>query len=340
MTNDPKSDSITVGGGAFQFQPLVGWEQLPAGWDFVEAVGVATDSQDRVYVLNRGEHPVIVFNQDGSFMRAWGEGEISRAHGITIGPDDAVYISDDWGHCVGKFTTDGKRLMTLGMRDQGSDTGVEMFSGRDPDYRSIKQVAGPFNGPTNAALAADGGLYVSDGYGNARVHRFGADGKLMFSWGEPGDGPGQFQVVHGIAVDRTGRVIVADRENSRLQFFAPDGQFVEQWTDVARPTNIFVDADDNLYVVEMGMRIGRYPWHGPDFSATGARLSIFDRAGKLLCRFGGGDRPGTPGDFAAAHDIWIDSHGSVYVAEVVLAAGISQGLLEPGCPSFQKLIRK
>src|SRR5881394_2690032 len=113
-----------VGSGRFRYQALARWEQLPAGWRFVEVAGVASDSRDRVYVFNRGEHPLVVFDRDGKFLTSWGEGIFARAHGITIGPDDAVYCTDDLDHTVRKFTPEGRLLLTLGTRGQPSDTGA------------------------------------------------------------------------------------------------------------------------------------------------------------------------------------------------------------------------
>src|SRR5262249_60006932 len=128
---------------------------------------------------NRSTHPVTVFDRHGSFLTSWGEGTIRRAHGIHIGPDDAVYLTDDLDHTVRKFTTDGKLLLTLGTSGQPSDTGIDGI-----DYRTIRRAAGPFHRPTNVALNADGSIVVTDGYGNCRVHHFSADGKLLHSWGE------------------------------------------------------------------------------------------------------------------------------------------------------------
>ncbi len=138
-----------VGQGRFMFAPVPGWEQLPAGWKFVEAVGVATDSRDRVFVFNRGEHPLIVFDRDGKFLQAWGEGQFVRPHGIWIGGDDAVYLTDDLDHTVRKYTPDGRLLWKLGTSGRGSDTGV-----RESDYRTITRGGPPFNQPTNLAIGA------------------------------------------------------------------------------------------------------------------------------------------------------------------------------------------
>lgn len=324
-----------VGSSLFRYEALADWPRLPGGWSFVEVAGVATDSRDRVYVFNRGEHPVMVFDRDGNFITSWGEGVFQRAHGIAIGPDDAVYCTDDLDHTVRKFTTDGKLLLTLGTSGRPSDSGIV-----GNDYRTIRRAAGPFNRPTNVALAADGSLYITDGYGNARVHKFSADGRLLFSWGEPGDGPGQFNLPHGIALDSAGRVYVADRENSRIQIFSGDGKFLSEWTDVARPMQIAIDPSDHVFVVEVGWRAGLFPWQTAPANPAGARLSVFSRSGELLARWGDADNPCAPGNFFAPHDICIDSHGDLYVGEVILSAGGNRGLVSPHCHALQKFVRR
>jgi DNA-binding beta-propeller fold protein YncE len=269
-----------------------------------------------VFVFNRGDQPVAVFDPAGRPLGAWGAGQFTRPHGIWIGPDDAVYCTDDMGHTVSKFTPEGRLIWTLGTRGQPSDTGATSI-----DYRTIRRAGPPFHYPTNLACAPSGELFISDGYGNARIHRYSADGKLLQSWGEPGSGPGEFQVPHGIVVDARGTVIVADRENSRLQFFTPGGAFLREWTDVARPCEVAIDAAGRVYVAELGYRAGLWPGTSPPHpDATGGRVSIFDSAGKLLARLGGGERPTEPGDFFAPHDIWLDSRGSLYVAEVTHSA--------------------
>jgi DNA-binding beta-propeller fold protein YncE len=322
---------MLLGAAPFSFEPIFSWEQLPAGWSFLEAVGVATDSADRVFVFNRGEHPVIVFDRAGNFVQAWGEGQFVRPHGIWIGHDDAVYLTDDLDHTVRKYTPDGELVWKLGASGAGSDTGVH-----HRDYRTIARGGPPFNQPTNLAIAGNGSLYVSDGYGNARVHKYTANGEWLCSWGAPGGGDGQFNLPHGIAIDSAGRVLVADRENSRIQIFSPDGKYISQWTDVVRPCEVFVDPDDNVFVAELGCRAGLFPWMQADLSKPGGRISVFSRDGVLLSRFGGGERPGTPGDFFAPHDLWLDSHGDLYVAEVVWSAGGDRGLAPAGCLTLQK----
>jgi DNA-binding beta-propeller fold protein YncE len=326
---------VRVGVGAFRFAVQVGWEQLPPGISFVEVAGVATDSAGNAFVFNRGEHPVIVFDRHGKFLRSWGEKTFARPHGIFIGPGDAVYCTDDLDHTVRKFTPKGKLLLTLGTSGHPSDTGA-----RTVDYRTIERSGPPFNHPTNLALAPGGEMYVADGYGNARVHRFSPDGRLIASWGEPGRGPGQFHVPHGIAVDRHGTVYVADRENSRLQLFTSEGRFVAEWTNVARPCQVTIDAHDNLYVAELGWRAGMFDGNkAPPGNPTGGRMSIFNLQGELQARWGGGDNPCAPGDFFAPHDVWVDRFGDLYVGEVTISAGGNRGMVARDCHSLQKFVR-
>lgn len=310
------------------------WAKLPAGWSLTEVAAVAVDSQDRLFAFDRGEHPVMVFDRDGMMLTTWGENLFVRPHGITIGPDDAVYCTDDVGHTVRKFSPDGSLLMTIGNAGQPSDTGATSI-----DFRTIRRSGPPFHYPTNVALSPQGEIYVSDGYGNARVHKFAPDGRLLLSWGEPGDGSGQFRVPHGIAVRGDGTIWVADRENSRVQIFTADGAFIDQWINVARPCQVTFDGDGNLWVAELGYRAGMWPGTAaPSPGATGGRVSVFAADGRLLARFGGGDQPTAPGDFFAPHGICIDSRGDVYVAEVATSAGGNRGLVSPDCHTLQKLV--
>ena len=322
------------GSEGFLFEYVDGWAKLPEGMSFLECPGVAVDSHDNVYVLSRGEHPVIVFDREGNFLRSWGEGLFTRPHGLFVGPDDSVYCTDDQGHKVCKFSPDGELLLQLGDGTE-SETGV-----KDIDYRTITQAGPPFNLPTNLALAPDGAMYVSDGYGNARVHKFSPEGEHLLSWGKPGSRPGEFNLPHGIKVDASGNVYVADRENSRIQIFNGEGEFQSEWTDVARPTELFIDTAGNVFVSELGYRAGMFPWMTPDPRSTGGRVSVFNAQGELQTRWGGGEDPLATGDFFAPHDVWADSRGDVYVGEVTWSAGGKQGLVPTDCPSLQKFVRK
>lgn len=331
----PTGRDVLVGQGRFRYRVDENWAKFPADGPDGEAVAVACDSRNRVYVFLRGPRPVQVFEADGTFVTSWGEGLFVRPHGIFVGPDDTVYCTDDSDHTVRAFTPDGRRILTLGTSGQPSDTGATSV-----DYRTIRRAGPPFHYPTNLAIGPTGDLYVADGYGNARVHRFTADGRWLQSWGEPGDGPGQFHVPHGIAVGADGTVYVADRENSRIQLFSPDGAYRGAWTDVARPCQIFIGVEGWAYVAELGFRAGRWPGTGThEPGQTGGRVSVFEPGGALRGTWGGGDDPTAPGDFFAPHGLWVDGHGDVYVSEVALSAGGRAGLVAPSCHTLQKFVR-
>lgn len=325
---------LTVGTGELLFEPVVGWAQLPPDVAIVEAVGVAVDSHDRVFVFNRGGPPVVVLSREGQFISAWGEGCFVRPHGIWIASDDTLYLTDDLGHRVQQFTADGELLRTIGPSGQPSTTGAEGF-----DYRKITHGAGPYNLPTNTIVTAGGEIFVADGYGNARIHHFSPDGELLTSWGEPGVADGQFCVPHGLGVDEQGMLYVADRENSRIQLFSPDGDLQEVWTDVIRPCEVFLGADQCVYVAELGGRAGLFPWLEAEPQAIGGRLSIFSRQGKLLARWGGGVDPASPCDFYAPHDICVDSQGSIYLSEVQQSAAQASGADASDWPTLRKFVR-
>ncbi len=316
--------------------PVVNWAQQPPGIGWPEVAAVAVDSRDHVYVFNRGAHPVAIFDGDGTFLHSWGSGLFRRPHGLTIGPDEMLYCTDDSDHTVRKFTPDGRLLLTLGTSGRPSDTGATSV-----DFRTIHRSAGPFHFPTNVALAPGGEIYVADGYGNARIHKFSPEGKLILSWGQPGTEPGQFRIPHGVAVNSQGHVYVADRENSRIQVFSMSGEFLEQWSGIARPCQIAFDAQGIAYVAELGYRAGMWPGTtAPVPHATGGRVSAFTGTGELIARWGGGEHPTAPGDFFAPHDLCLDSRGDVYVAEVVWSAGGNRGLVPADCHSLQKLVRQ
>ncbi|MDB5348792.1 MAG: hypothetical protein JWN86_39 [Planctomycetota bacterium] len=330
-----RDDSINSVRADLEFEADDHWAKLPPGWSWVETTAVATDDQDRVYVFNRGEHPVIVLDREGGFLHSWGEGMFARPHGIFIGPDNAVYCTDDLDHTVRKFTLEGRLLLTLGTSGRPSDTGATSV-----DFRSIVRAGPPFHFPTNTAISPEGDLYVSDGYGNARIHKFSSEGIHLLSWGEPGSGPGQFRVPHGIAVAPDGIVHVADRENSRIQRFTADGDYLSEWVDVARPCQIFIDGIGTAYVAELGFLAGMWPGTTAPAGAPGGRVSIFDGDGRLLARSGGGRNPCSPGDFFAPHGIWVDSRGDFYVTEVTMSAGGNRGLVSKDCHTLQKFVRK
>ena len=291
---------------ATKFEPVAYWAKLPMGVTFRgDATSVATDSDDNVYVFNRGSHPVAVFDSDGNFIEGWGQGEFDRPHGIAVDGDDNLYFVDDDGHFVQKRTREGQVLFTLG--DRGNP--------------APWQGGGMFNRPTGVCInPANGDFFVSDGYGNSRVHKFDADGSHIKSWGEPGTGPGQFSLPHNIAMSGTDRVVVADRENFRVQVFTTDGEFVDQW-HVHHPMSVCEGkGDDNsLYVGEMGP-----PPVQDGVPGLGLRVSIYNPDGDMINQFGKGTLGEAPDQFVAPHGISIDSEGSLYVAEVSWTAHFSK----------------
>jgi DNA-binding beta-propeller fold protein YncE len=290
--------SVIVGTGKFKYEALDKWEKLPQGVRLMETPGVAVDSQDRVYAVTRNpEHPVMVFDRDGNFLRSFGKGIFSeRTHGAFVGPDDTIFCADDGTHTITKFTSEGKLLMTLGV----------------PGKPSRKWGGEPFNRPTHAAASRNtGDIFVSDGYGNSRVHKFSADGRLLLSWGEPGIDPGQFIRPHNIAVDADDRVLVADRECHRVQVFDSSGKFITMWNNIHRPDGMTIGPDGNIYIGELNGMGGV-----DDAPGLGHRVSILSPRGRLLARIGHPEEGEEPGKFIAPHGIAVDSRGDIYVGEV------------------------
>jgi len=304
------------------YRAVEGWGRLPDGWSFVEATSVAVDGSDNVWVFNRGPHPVIVFDRDGKFLRAWGEGLIRRAHGIGIGPDGTVWLTDDLHHTIRQFTPAGTLRLTLG----------------DPDQASTLHGGKPFNRPTHSAVCPKtGDVYISDGYGNSRVHKFDPKGRHLLSWGEPGTDPGCFNIPHNIATDAAGLVYVADRENSRVQIFDRGGQYLGQWNNLHRPCGLCADPRTDAFYV------GELPTHLPvneKVPNIGARVSILSIKGELIARVGGPFAGEKPGEFVAPHGVAVDSHGDFYVAEVAWTAQGSKETPPREIRSLQKFVRE
>jgi DNA-binding beta-propeller fold protein YncE len=279
-------EMATIGTGKYTFQLIENWAKLPAGETFGNVSAVTTDSQDRVYVFQRKDPPVMIFDRNGTYLSCWGISAITDPHGIYIA-DDVVYLTDRADSVCLTYTLDGKPLQLLGRRGQHSDTGCEKPGDVAP------RAAGPFNYPTEMVPAPSGDLYVSDGYRNARVHRFTADGRLLKSWGEPGKGgPNQFHLPHSLVIDQDGTIYVCDRENNRIQVFSADGEFRTMWTDMRRPLDISIGRDGLLYISEGSV------------NGLSARISIMDTQGQVVARW----------DSLSAHGSWVDAHGDIYLA--------------------------
>ena len=320
---------MLFGKGKYTYELVEDWAKLPEKVSFVDIGGLSIDSQDRLYVLNRGPHPVMVFDREGNLLSSWGEEFFSRPHDSCLSPDGFIYCTDDGIHTVSKFTLDGKLVMTIGKKDHPSDTGYINKGDMNESLATIKRSGPPFNRPTGVALSPSGEIYVTDGYGNARVHKFAPDGTLLLSWGEPGTGPSQFQVPHSVHIDKEQRVWVCDRENSRIQIFNTNGKFIEQWDDIGgKPCDIFFDEDEILYIP---IKSGNKP-HG---------VSIFTKDGKLITRWGS---QGSPDEinyeedylFVTPHAIAVDSHGDIYVGEI----RHNMVKVDRGSRALQKFVRK
>ena len=292
------------------------WPRLPPGFRFDQVAGVAVNSRDEVLVFHRGDRswldeegpirrPTIlkVDAASGRVIDSLGANLFRNPHGIAVDADDNIWIADNNLHQVFKLSPSGEVLMTLG------EAGVR---GADATH---------FSGVTDVAVAPDGSIYVTDGYGNNRLVKFSPRGEVLFEVGgaEPGDGPGQFRLPHGVTLDAAGRVYVADRSNVRIQIFEPDGTFITQWTSEAlgRPWGLEVAADGFLYVVDGGdyWLTRQLLSERPDtLPRDRARVHRMDLDGNILDTFGAYGQ--YAGQMIWPHDVAVDRTGGIYVAEV------------------------
>ena len=226
-----------------------GWAKFPDGrrWGAVGALDI--DRNGHIWAAERcggnscadnNVPPVVELDASGKYIRSFGAGIFSVPHGIALDRDGNVWVSDqvgkgNKGHVVVKFSAEGKVLMTLGK------PGV---AGTTDDT---------FNQPSDVIVAPNGDIFVADGHGgdsNARIVKFSKDGKFIKAWGKKGSAPGEFDTPHGLAFDSQGRLFVADRANSRIQIFDQDGKFLAEWKQFGRPSGVYIDANDTLYVVD------------------------------------------------------------------------------------------
>ncbi|MYS21820.1 NHL repeat-containing protein [Streptomyces sp. DvalAA-14] len=286
-----------VGQGRYAYRVVPGWGDLPADWGVGDVAGVAVDG-DEIFVFSRSTHPMAVLNADGGLLRTWGEGEFTHPHSVTVAPDRTLWCTDDGSHRVSHYTRDGQLLGHVGPVDGPSP----FHSGR------------PFHRCTHTAVGPDGAVYVTDGYGNARVHKYAPDGELVLSWGTAGMGPGEFNLPHNIVCDPDGWVYVADRENHRIQVFDGDGRFETMWGNLHRPSSLYrTPGPDPVFLVgELGP-VMRFSRGAPNL---GPRLSVLSDTGELLARIGTDTAGVGPGQFLSPHAMACDSRGDLYVAEV------------------------
>jgi streptogramin lyase len=281
-----------------------GWAKLPAGrkWGATTAVAVGPDGSIWAFERCGGTTcadssvaPVVRLDPAGNTLTSFGAGMFVFPHGIHVDRDGNVWVADGQGkdgkgHTVVKFSPEGKVLMTLGRPG---------IAGDGPDT---------FNMPSAVVTAPNGDVFVADGHGgksNARIVKFSKDGKFIKTWGKAGKAPGELDVPHTIAMDSKGRLFVGDRSNSRIQIFDQDGKFLAEWRQFGRPSGLFIDAKDNLYVTD----------HSSDEKVNpgvprGIRIgSINDGVVRTLVRGWGGKPDQLPEGIAA------DSSGNMYTGE-------------------------
>jgi DNA-binding beta-propeller fold protein YncE len=281
-----------VGSGKYTYDVIEDWAKLPEGWE-MPAAAVYGDSEDRVYCFNRDPaHPVCIFDRDGNFISSWGEGLIAFAHAIYLDKAEHVWLVDRNNHQVHKYTKDGNHLMSIGEKGVRSDTGVAEDDYSSTTFSSVTHGGPPFNMPAGIALNDQGEIFIADGYANARVHKFTPQGELIMSWGHPGTADGEFNLPHGVWIDKDGRVLVADRENDRVQVFTQNGEHITTWpTKLIGPALFYVDGDDTVYI----------PEH------NGGMVSVLNLQGERLAQWGSLELN------RSCHGIWVDSNKDLYV---------------------------
>ncbi len=274
------------------YQPAETGLSLPDGIALGASSGVAFDAQGHMWVLNRGAHPLMEFDAKGTFLRSMGEGRYNRAHGLRIAPDGSIWTTDVQGHTVMKFNTSGEVVLTLGTRGQ---PGVwDEAAGTRLLYE-----------PADIAFASNGDVFVVQGHGRGegRVLKFDRTGKLLTSWGGKGTGPGQFDQPHAILVNAKNQLLVADRENRRVQLFDLNGTYLTEWKFKGLPCGLAIGPDRQLYLAS-------------GFSGQILRL---DANGKPVAMMGQPGPGPALGEFGEAHYMAIAPNTDIYVADTINA---------------------
>ena len=291
---------MIVGQGNYKYEMQADWLKMPNQWKGSMAA-VTVDSKDHIYAFNRGDHPVQVFNKHGDFLHSWGEGLFASPHGIYADKQDNIWIVDRNNGQIFKFTTDGELLLTIGVKGFRSNSGVDNSLFTHTLFKDVTRPGGPFNLPANIAVSDNGNLYIADGDANCQMHIFSPEGKHISSWGEPGNGPGQFVLPHAVWIDRKGRVLVADRENNRIQVFDQSGNFLHQWpSNLIGPACIWIDNNDVVFI----------PEHNGGF------FSVLSLDGELLSRWGSEK-------YKNCHGVSGDSDGNIYFVQPINGEGSS-----------------
>jgi DNA-binding beta-propeller fold protein YncE len=269
---------MTVRAESLDFEPDADFLKLPEGWTLGSCSAVAVNGKGEIILFHRGQHPLICFDKDGKYLRSWGDGVIEVAHGLRVDRDDNIWATDIGQHRVFKFDGQGKLLLTLGTGKPGEENDQ-------------------FNKPTDIAFGPKGEIYVTDGYGNSRVMKFSPSGAFIKSWGTLGKAPGQFTLPHSIVIDGSGRLLVGDRENNRIQIFSEDGKLLDIWSGFA-PYGLALSKEEEVFVADgRANKVLR-------LSASGKVRQSWGKKGKQ------------PGQFDMPHMLAFDADGNLFVAEV------------------------
>jgi len=296
---------VSHGVGAQTGYKLVEWPTPPtsaagfaAPWNFIQVSSVAVTSKGTVLLLHRGAHPIMEFDTAGKLLRTWGDGLISEgkvagipqanwaptrsrysavygpagctscgAHSVRVDPQGNIWVVDATGHVIYKMNPEGKEIMRLGTKGTAGAT------------------QSTFNLPTDIAFAANGDLYVTDGYGGARVVKFSREGKFLKEWGKRGNGPGEFMLPHNVAVDSQGRVYVTDRDNQRIEVFDAEGKFLTEWKGTGGVSGLAMTKDGHIITGNV----------------------IRDLNGTVVVKLP---------EASAAHGATVDQNGNIYLAQL------------------------
>jgi len=261
---------------------------LPAGMELGQVASVAFGPGGHLFVLHRGEQPLLEFEADGTFIRAFGGGLFRRAHGLTLAADGSFWVTDVSAHTVMHLDRDGRVLVTLGTP---GESGV--WDEATGEHR--------FDEPNDVAIGPDGSIFVSQGHsrGEPKILKFDRNGRLLTSWGGRGTYPWEFAVAHSIVIDDAGLLYAADRENRRIQVYDLDGNFLKGWVYRGMACSLTLGADGNIYMT----------------TGFDGQIVKLDRDGRILGVTG---RPGNgQNEYGEAHDIAVSPSGDIYVADVV-----------------------
>jgi len=306
------------------YERVYPWGELPTGLydERASFIGAEQGPDGNIYLLGRclgnsctgrPEPPVLKLDPSGRLLKTWGSGMFDFPHGFAVDQEGNVWASDQRGHQVFKWDSEGELLMTIGQKGNG---------GAPPLLSE----------PTDVAIAPNGDIFITEGHsfaqGANRVSKYASDGTFIMSWGSTGSGAGEFNVPHTIALDSQGRVFVGDRGNNRIQIFDQNGTFLDVWYQFGRPSGIAITADDRIYVADSESWGTDNPGWEKGIRVGNAR----DGTVEYLIA----DLEPNASEHSGAEGVGVDSEGNVYGAVVrrrmlekhvlVAASGRSSGV--------------